>query len=896
MRKRMMLLAAATLLSSAAFARSDADFAQGSAPAAGYVADHAAPKGRLSDAALPKAYRLDFTILPEKDRFSGHDEIDVVLKRDTQRLYLHGRDLIVAKVFARVGKTIVPATFTQVDATGTARLDFARAVPAGAATLVFDYSGKFGDDASGLYHVKVADRWYSWTQFESIDARAAFPSFDEPGFKQPFTISVTTAPGMTVVSNSPATGVEKAANGMEVHRFAPTKPLPTYLVAVDTGPFVRQAGIVPPTPERAQGMPYGVVATQAQQAKMAYAMAETPPIVALLERYFGEAFPFPKLDQIGSPIMPGAMENAGADTYGDGIIFLDRNATTSDKKEFGMVVSHELAHQWFGDLVSPEWWSDIWLNESFANWMGYRIANEWKPELGIGVGALAEGFAAMNTDALEVGRPIHQPITENSQIDSAFDSITYGKGGQVVAMIAAYLGDDKFKQGVRLHLKRHAYGNASSEQFFRSIADAAHDPKVLAALTSFVDQQGVPVVDVRRQGDTLTATQARYAFIGSTPAPQTWTIPFCVRVDAAKQCSLLDQKSSTMTVPAGRVVMPNVGGTGYYRFDLAPADWQALIATSATLPGGEAIATTDSLWASFRAGKATPEMLIAEARAMVANPDPTASVDPGERIAGLRARGLIGASALPAYHALMNAIYTPRLKQLGFDPAVGAYRNEDPRQQELRHRLVGLVADDAQDAATRATLKAAATRYLAGDTAALDPGFLYNALTVLAQDGGLPVAKTLVERALSSEDPTLRSSALSAAASSGRSDVAQYLLGLDDPRMRGFDRVSLIFGVVGTVETRELGTNWVLANYTRLIAGANGVFITTRLPNAFASQCGADRAAAIDAKVGPAIRRANTGLLAYERTLETIRLCGSLRDARGAAITAAVAAAGTPTR
>ncbi len=881
-RKGMMLTVAAMLLSTAAFGQSTAPT---------FVADAAAPKGRLSDAAVPKAYRLDFTILPEAQHFTGHDEIDVTLKATTKRLYLHGRDLQVAKVVARVGKMIVPATFTQVDATGTARLDFAHAVPAGSATLVFDYTGTFGNDAAGLYHVKVGERWYSWTQFESIDARAAFPSFDEPGFKQPFTVTVTTHPGMTVVSNSPAIGVAKVANGMEKHSFAPTKPLPTYLVAIDTGPFVRQAGTIPATRERAQPMAYGAVGTGPQGDKMAYVMAETPRIVGLLERYFGEAFPFPKLDQIGSPIMPGAMENAGADTYGDGIIFLDRDATTSDRKEFGMVVSHELAHQWFGDLVSPAWWSDLWLNESFANWMGYRIANEWRPELGIGVGALAEGFAAMNTDALEVGRPIHQAVTENSQIDGTFDSITYGKGGQVVAMIAAYLGDDKFKEGVRLHLKRHAYGNATSEQFFQSIADAAHDPKVLASLTSFVDQQGVPVVDVRRAGGKLTATQSRYAFIGSNPAPLGWTIPFCVRVDAARQCSLLDGKTTTLSVPAGRVVMPNVGGTGYYRFDLAPADWQALIATSATLPAGEAVAATDSLWASFRAGHAPAAWLIAQARAMAANPDPAASVDPGARIAGLRARGLIAPAALPAYRTLMNAIYTPRLTQLGFDPAVGAYRSEEPQRQELRHRLVALVADEANDTATRATLKAAATRYLAGDAAALDPGFLYSALAVLAQDGGMPVARMLVERGLASEDATLRSSALSAAGSSGRADVANYLLGLDDPRMRSADRLRLIFGVVGTAETQELGTKWVLANYDRLIAGANGVFVTTRLPSAFATQCGADRAATIDAKVGPAIRKSGTGLLAYNRTLETIRLCGALRDAKASDIAAAITGA-----
>jgi hypothetical protein len=837
---------------------------------------------------VPKAYRLDLTILPESDGFTGHAEIDVALKDSTTKLYLHGRDLVVTKVFVRIGSTIVPATFTQVDATGTARLDFAGAVPPGAATLVFDYRGKFGDDASGLYHVKVADCWYSWTQFESINARAAFPSFDEPGFKQPFTVTVTTHPGLTVVSNSPETGVTKTGEGLETHRFAPTKPLPTYLVAIDTGPFVRLSGTIGPTPERKNPMPFGAVATQAQKDKMGYVMAETPRIVGLLERCFGEPFPFPKLGQIGSPIMPDAMENAGADTYGDGIIFLDRNATTSDKQGFGMIVGHELAHQWFGDLVSPAWWSDIWLNESFANWMGYRIGNEWRPELGIGVGAIAEGFAAMNTDALEVGRPIHQAIPENSQIDAAFDNITYGKGGQVVAMIAAYLGDDKFKAGVRLHLQRHSHGNASSEQFFQSIADAAHDPKVLAALTSFVDQQGVPVIDVRRDGGKLTAVQARYSFLGSKPAPLHWTVPFCVRIDASKQCTLLDAKSATLTVPAGWVVMPNIGGTGYYRFDLAPADWQALISSSATLSPDEAIATTDSLWASFRAGKAPAAWLIAEARAMAFNPDAAASVDPGERIAGWRSRGLIAPSSLPAYRWLMASVYTPQLKKLGFDPAVGAHAGDDPGRQNLRHRLVGLVADDARDPAVRAKLKGAASRFLGGDATALDPGFLSGGLTALSQDGGLPVAKMLVERGLSSEDPTLRSSALTAAASSGRADVAEYLLSLNDKRMRGFDRLQVIFGIVGTVETRDLGTDWVLANYDRLVAGANGIFITSRLPTAFASQCGVDRAASIDAKVGSGVRKANAGLLAYQRALESIRLCGTLKAAKLTEIAAAI--------
>ena len=200
-----------------------------------------------------------------------------------------------------------------------------------------------------------------------------------------------------------------------------------------------------------------------------------------------------------------------------------------------MVVAHELAHQWFGDLVTPKWWDDIWLNESFANWMGYRIGNEWRPDLNIGAGAIDEAFQAMTIDALAAGRPIHQPIATNAEIDSAFDAVTYGKGGQVVAMIAAYLGDEKFQQGVRLHLKRHAYGNADTEEFFTSLADAAKDPRIVASLKSFVDQQGVPVISAERTPDGLKVTQARYHLLGSELPAQNWIIPVCAEMGKDRQ-------------------------------------------------------------------------------------------------------------------------------------------------------------------------------------------------------------------------------------------------------------------------------------------------------------------------------------------------------------------------
>lgn len=849
--------------------------------------DPAAPKGRLPAAARPTAYRLSFTIDPEQPRFSGHDEIDITVASPTSKLYLHGRDLAVTSARAVVNGRAIAARYTQVDPTGVVRLDFAQPLPAGPAMLQFDYSGAFNDSASGLYRVKVGDRWYSWTQFESIDARAAYPSFDEPGFKTPFTVSITTRPGNVAVSNAPEARVTRVGD-MERHDFAPTRPLPTYLVAMMAGPFTRVTGAVPPTPERAQPLPLGAVATHAQADKMAYAMAESPRIVSLLERYFGQPFPFPKLDQIGSPVMPGAMENAGADTYGDGILFLDPGATTGQKQTFGMVVAHELSHQWFGDLVTPAWWDDIWLNESFANWMGFRIGGEWRPELNIGVGGLNEGFAAMNTDSLEVGRPIHQAITENGQIDSAFDSITYGKGGQVIAMVAAYLGDERFRDGVRLHLSRHMYGNATSEQFFAALADAAKDPRVVTAMKSFVDQPGVPLVTFTRNGGTLMATQSRYAFLGSTPKPQRWTIPLCYRAGATKSCTLLDGQSKTLTGVGSGVFMPNAGGTGYYRFDLPAADWNALIASSASLPPAEATATTDSLWASFRAGRAPAATLITAARAMAANPSPGAATSGGERLSGLALRGVIPASAVPAYRRLMGSIYAPKLAALGFDPAAGAHAGDTPERQQLREGLVGLVAFEAHDPGVAAKLEAAGERYLAGDTKAVDQAYLGGALALVVQKGGAPAARKLVELALGSENPVVRQSALGAAASSGRSDVAAYLLDLDDPRLRSYDRIALLGTLANSEGTVEQAGDWILTNYDRLLANGSGVFVTGRLPGTLGSQCSAAQAARIERVLGPKVRAAGAGVLDFERIVEQVRHCGDLKAAKGAELGAAL--------
>jgi hypothetical protein len=851
-------------------------------PSAAVAADY--PEGRLPDTAKPSAYRLSLTIIPSKERFSGHTEIDVDLKAGVASLFMHGRDLTVTKAVAVQNGKAIEAVWTQVDPLGVARVDFKAPLQAGKVTLKFDYDAPFGDGPAGLYRVKVGDDWYAWTQFESIDARAAFPSFDEPGFKTPYSVSITTEPGLVVASNAPEKDSVKSGN-LVTHTFIPTKPLPSYLVAMVVGPFAVAEGVAPPTPQRSWPLPIRIIATKPNKDKLNYALTETPSIVAHLESYFNQPFPYPKLDQIGSPIMPGAMENAGADIYGDTILLLDDGAPTSQRKTFGMVVAHELSHQWFGDYVTPAWWDDIWLNESFANWMGFRIGNEWRPELNIGVGGLAEGFSAMPTDAMKVGRPIHEKITKNGDIDSAFDGITYGKGGQVIAMIAAYLGDNNFREGVRLHMSRHPYGNATTEEFFGALADAAKDPRVLESMKSFINQQGVPVVDIVRKDGRLIGTQSRYSYYGSTLTPQSWIIPVCLREGSERNCTLMDKTTVDLGAAKPGAIIPNAGGTGYYRFSLTPSDWDALLATGATLPAAEGIAAIDSLWAQFEAGKLPAAELITAAKALADNPDSSVAIGAGERLTGLWGDGMVASETEAKYRGVIGGIYGPRLSAMGFNPANGAYKAEAAELQSRRRGLVSLLAGSAKDTSVRKTLLDAATAYLNGNTNALDQTYLGSGLSIYVQEGGLPAAKAMFERAVTSTQEGFRGRALGAVTAGAKLDTADWVLNtaMNDKRLRNSEKISLLGGLFYSRETRDTAFTWLKANYASFSAGA-GIFSAGRIASLPGVYCDTAKADEIDALMRPKVIAAGRGELSFNRTLEAMKTCSALKAAKSAEV------------
>lgn len=844
------------------------------------------PIGQLSDLATPSYYRIDMKIIPDEPRFSGHTEIDGSLNKPSKIIYLHGRDFGNAKAKINIGGKSYDAFYTQVDQTGVIKLEFAQKLPSGKFTLIFDYDGEFGEDAAGLYRVKVENDYYAWTQFESIDARAVFPSFDEPRHKTPFKISITTKKGQIAVSNAPEIKTTNIGE-FDKHEFEETKPLPTYLVAMMAGPFVTLEGVAPPTPQRATPLPIRIIATKPNANKMAFALRETPRIVELLEKYFDKPFPFPKLDQIASPIMPGAMENAGADIYDDGILLLDDNAPTTQKQRFGMVVAHELSHQWFGDYVTPVWWDDIWLNESFANWMGFRIGNEWRPELNIGIGSIDEALTAMTTDALKTGRPIHEKITRNEDIDQSFDQITYGKGGQVVAMIANFLGDETFQKGVRLHMEKHPYGSASTNDFFETLAEAAHDQRVLLALKSFVDQQGVPVVDIKRENNGFVATQYRYARLGTNFAPQHWVIPLCIRQGETKKCEFLENRPLKLELNANEAIIPNFGGLGYYRFNLPHDEWLKLIAVGDKLPAGEALAVIDSLWAQFNAGNASMDDLLLAAKNFANNPDSNVATDAVQRLSGLAVRGLIADKDLQNYNKIMAQIYGERLKSLGSELGANAYLNDDPDRQKLRITLIETMAMDAHDGQLRTQLANAANAFIGGNQNALNPGLYNVAFQVLGEDQGDEKIKSIFNIIINSHNDLLREEALQAL-NNGTTTNANWLLSqYQNKDLLSSERNEILSALMLDPKTRDMTFEWIKNNFDK-IGKSNGIFAVQRLSNLPRYYCSIAKADEVETFFRPIIRADGRGELSFNRMMEQIRNCADLSDAKSAEISQAL--------
>ncbi|MEO0424046.1 MAG: M1 family aminopeptidase [Pseudomonadota bacterium] len=866
----------------------------------------AAPRGRLPPQVRPLHYQLELGIDPRQERFGGRVTIRLQLDEALSHLWLHGAGVQVARAEIIAGPSRRAAQWHDVLASGVARIDIEGApVGPGEVTLILDYDAPFDRNLAGLFAVEEQGEYYALAKSESIQARKYLPGFDEPGFKAPFDISLTIPAGYAAISNGPEVSREAAREGMERVTFATTRPLSTYLLSLAVGPFdVVERPPIPANEVRKTPLPLRGIARKGRGDALAYVLDITPRFVEIFEASLRQPYPYAKLDIVAAPQWPsGATELAAAISYREQRILVDGTPPPAVRRALISVHAHEIAHMWFGNVVTPPWWDDLWLKEGFATWATPFVLTQWEPEAGHDMTARARTLGAMEKDSLASVRRVREPIALNEDIRNAYTSIPYSKGAALIAMADAYFGAEAFRPALGRYVARYADGTADSVDFFEAIGEASGEPALTESFRSFVEQPGVPAVSVQLQcaedaPPRVVLGQQRYLPLGSPASDeavtQRWVIPVCVAFAGAqagatgRACTLLREahRELELPAPAGHCpawVHPNADGAGYYRYSLAAEGWQALLTALPSLRPTEALTVIDSAMAAFEAGDLPASTLLRVVEAAAAAEHRLVVTAPMPRLRRYASTVLDEASGR-ALLRWAGERYRPRLAALAW-----ARTEED---QLLRTELARFLALDARDPAVRRQLARDAAAFVglgqAPDADALDADRFDTALTVGVQELGAPFVERMLARRDALDDPRFEAVAVKVL---GRSDL---------PALRAEAKAKALAGEFGTRENWDLVNalfeqpatrgevwDWYRANFTQLMAVIPAQY-RRRSPGPAATFCSAGRAqelAALFADKGGEVPGHQRPL---RQAMEQIELCAALAASQGARLAGAL--------
>jgi alanyl aminopeptidase len=844
------------------------------------------PLGRLPQDVRPTAYQLTLKIIPELDEFSGKVLIDIDVAASSNHLYLHGQDINAETVRITQGDQTFDGSYEQVEKSGIVRITSPQALQ-GKIQLEISYSAPFNQALRGLYKVSESGNDYAFTQFEAISARLAFPGFDEPGFKTTFDTTLIVPQNQIAISNTPELSNE-IVDGMRVVHFAPTKPLPTYLIAFAVGEFdVVEWVDLPPTDVRQRALPLRGIAVKGKGDQLDYALAGTNAIVTALESYFGTPYPWAKLDIIAVPdFNAGAMENAGAITYRESLLLFDDTATPARKRRYKMVHAHELAHQWFGDLVTPAWWNDIWLNESFATWMAHAAMDMVEPEAKFRRDLLSRGLGVMSSDSLANARQIRQPILSNNDISNAFDGITYAKGGAVLSMFESFLGREDFRQGIRNFMDEFQYDVATADDFIRHLAAASTtQPKevVIESFNSFLEQPGLPLIEIASecsdQGVKIHLKQSRYFPLGSTgDHNQQWKMPVCLKLgtaeDSNKTCLLLTEKEQSFDLPQSCPdwIIPNADSAGYYRFAMSQQDWTNLLANSEQQNTNEMMAMLGSLTGAFNSGDLDVATLMSIAPELITSQDWQVATSPMTHMRFMYNR-MASEGQKKALEARFTEYYSAKLDETGLDVT------EDRDKAQLQGALVAFLAETAKQPELRAELVEMAKAYTGFETDkqihpdAANPIIISTALDISVDVLGNDFVDHLTQLALSSTDAVVRGRTLSAIGNTKDPVKAAEVLELVfSEQVRDNEIYSIIYPQAFMPETRDATWLWFQENMERILPRVPET-AWGRMTFVGAAFCDTDKQAEVQAFFAKRISELTGGPRNLAKTLEGIDLC-----------------------
>jgi cytosol alanyl aminopeptidase len=856
------------------------------------------PRGRLPADIQPTHYDLQLRIVPEEDRFAGHANIRVKATKPRRVVWIHGRDMdVIAVRVHRHGKEPLEAAWEPVPKSdGLVALRLSDTLDPGEAVLEIRYTAPFDEQLKGLYRVRTAGDAYAFTQFQATDARGAFPCFDEPSAKVPFDVELEVRTDHVALGNTPQLSREAADKGFDRVRFATTRPLPTYLLAWAVGPLeVVEAPPIPANDVRGKAIPFRGVAVRGKGDELARALIETPAMVAELEGYLGIPYPYRKLDVVAVPdFAAGAMENVGLITFRDTLLLMGDDPPEWQKRAFAHVMAHELAHQWFGNLVTMPWWDDLWLNEAFATWLGHRTVEALYPEYHAALSLRDDVLGAMRSDSLRTARRIREPIRTDHDIRSAFDAITYDKGAGVLAMFERWVGESPFRGGLARYLRKHAHGTATTANLLEALSAAA-GRDVASPFRSFLDQVGVPAVSVEptcvQGGVQLSLRQGRYLPAGSDGDRDVqWEIPMCVRMGIGDDredthCFLLTEAAQEVlleTDGCATWVHPNADGAGYYRFTLPEDGWAALNDRGfGTLTAEEKLVFADSLRAAFGSGDLSLAAAF-DALPTLARSDvrPVAEVPMG-LVEMARDHLMTTTAQQAAVRRYGRALYADAWRQLGLDPAEGE-SGEDRLLRASVLRFMSLVVEDPNvrlHAARRGRAYMGFHRDRTLQPDAVAPDLVSTVLKVAVQQSRTEFFEFVLRTTFEVADPLLRARLLSAVSHTRDPSLAERVRALAlDERLRVNEVTVPLRVQLSMPETREATWAWLEENYDALVKRV----ATKRrgdLPWLAAGFCSDADAERVEAFFGARVEDLRGGPRALAGTLEVIRLCAARAEA-----------------
>jgi aminopeptidase N len=650
------------------------------------------PGVRLPDDVRPVNYALDLTIVPDARDFRGRIAIEAIAKRPVPIVWLNATELDITD--ATLNGQAAHVVRANEDVIG---LDIGSPAAAGPLAIEVGFTGRIDREKSrGIYAEKEGDAWYAYTLFEATDARRAFPCFDQPDAKVPWRLTLHVKQEHVALSNAPVESTSNEGEGMKKVVMAQSRPLPSYLIAFVVGPFeVVEGGV-----GGRIATPIRFVVPLGRAGELRYAREVTPRVVAAVEDYFDMDYPYGKLDVAVPPRYWGTMEHPGLVAMGQPLTLIKPGEETRERKQaYTSILAHELAHYWFGDLVTLSWWDDTWLNESLATWMDAIITDRLEPEWRLSDAHSERAAGAMMADESLSTKAIRQPVETKQAIESSFDNaITYYKGSGVLKMFEAFVGPEPWRGFIRAYMAKYAWRNASADDFVETMSARLGKP-VATAFRSFLDQPGVPLIEHRVVCETaprIELKQERALPAGSSSTTAfTWQVPVCVRhgdgARSHRSCTLLNAPSGSLALEGGcpKWMVMNADGVGYYRSRYTREEIATLLA-----PRSSARATAAErrmLIADIDAAIGRDQLTIAEALALV----PSVLADRDERIqraASALVRPLradvLSDDTYERYERWILATYGPLARELGWRRR----RGDSDERQALRAEILPLVA------------------------------------------------------------------------------------------------------------------------------------------------------------------------------------------------------------